>query len=399
MSASGVEAAAAVTELFTAAYGRPPSGIWSAPGRVNLIGEHTDYNLGFVFPLAINRRARVAVSPRGDGLLRMATSGTGEPAEIRTVDLAPGRLEGWSRYVAGVHWAFGLRGIEVPGMDVLLDSDVPVGAGLSSSAAIECAVALAVNELSGAQLPPEELVLLCQQAENDFAGAPTGILDQSASLLCAAGHGLFLDCRSRESRLVPLDFAAEDMVALVIDTKVSHAHDSGGYADRRRDCERAAEALGVGSLREIGLPELVLAAGQLDHQAYRRARHVVSENARVESVVGHLETGKPIAKLGPVLASSHESLRDDFEVSCPELDLAVEAAMAAGAAGARMTGGGFGGSALALVRAAHAERVERAVIRAFANAGFAPPEVFAVAPGAGAHRDSGNPDPLQPGRS
>lgn len=379
--------ARSVEDAFAAIYGAPPSGVWSAPGRVNLIGEHTDYNLGLVFPLAIDRRARVAAAPRSDGRLRLATTGNGQPADIRIEDLAPGKLAGWSRYAAGVHWAFGLRGTAVPGMDILLDSDVPVGAGLSSSAAVECAVALAVNELSGAQLPPEELVLLCQQAENDFAGAPTGILDQSASLLCTAGHGLFLDCRSREGRLVPLNFAAEGMLLLVIDTKVSHAHGSGGYADRRRDCERAAEQLGLESLREIGLPDLVLAAGQLDHQAYRRARHVVSENARVQSVVGHLENGKPVAKLGPVLASSHESLRDDFEVSCPELDLAVEASLAAGAAGARMTGGGFGGSAIALVRVADAERVERAVVKAFGNAGYAAPEVFAVAPGSGAARD------------
>ncbi|MBD8043800.1 galactokinase [Arthrobacter sp. Sa2BUA2] len=382
------EPAGDIEDAFAAMYGVPPSGVWSAPGRVNLIGEHTDYNQGFVFPLAIDRRARVAAAPRSDGRLRMATTGNGQPAEIRIEDLAPGKLDGWSRYAAGVHWAFGLRGVEVPGMDLLLDSDVPVGAGLSSSAAVECAVALAVNELAGAQLPPEDLVLLCQQAENDFAGAPTGILDQSASLLCSAGHGLFLDCRSRESRLVPLNFAAEGMQLLVIDTKVSHAHDSGGYADRRRDCERAAEQLGVESLRGIGLPELVLAARQLDRNAYRRARHVVSENARVQSVVGHLESGKPVAKLGPVLASSHESLRDDFDVSCPELDLAVEASMATGAAGARMTGGGFGGSAIALVRAADAGRLENAVVRAFANAGFAPPGVFAVTPGAGAQRDT-----------
>lgn len=379
--------AAATASRFAAAYGRTPEGVWSAPGRVNLIGEHTDYNLGFVFPFAIDRRARVAAAPRADGLLRMATTGDGETAEIAVAGLAPGKLQGWSRYLAGVHWAFGLRGIPVPGMDILLDSDVPAGAGLSSSAAIECAAALAVNELSGAGLPPEDLVLLCQQAENDFAGAPTGILDQSASLLSAAGHGLFLDCASRKSRLVPLDLPAQSLSLLVIDTKVSHAHDSGGYAQRRQDCERAAAALGLDSLRDIDLPELVLAAERLDHQAYRRARHVVSENARVLSVVGHLEAGKPAGRLGPVLASSHESLRDDFEVSCPELDLAVEASMAAGAAGARMTGGGFGGSAIALVRQSDAERVQDAVFRAFRRAGFLRPGIFAVEPGAGAHRE------------
>lgn len=373
---------------FRDLYGQEPTGIWSAPGRVNLIGEHTDYNQGFVLPLAIDRRARIAAAPRPDGLLRLATTAAGEPAEIQVADLAPGRLSGWSRYVAGVHWAYGLRGVPVPGMDLLLDSDVPVGAGLSSSAAVECAAALAVGALSGAELPLQDLVLLCQQAENEFAGAPTGILDQSASLLCAAGHGLFLDCRTRESRLVPLDLAGADMSLLVIDTKVSHAHDSGGYAERRRDCERAAAALGVESLRDVTLPDLVLAAPQLERHAYRRARHVVSENDRVLTAAAHLDSGRPIRALGPVLASSHESLRDDFEVSSPELDLAVETAMAAGAAGARMTGGGFGGSAIALVSRADAEQVGAAVRRSFERAGYAAPDVFAVEPGAGARRES-----------
>ena len=372
---------------FAEHYGRPPEGIWSAPGRVNLIGEHTDYNQGYVLPLAIDRRARVAAALRPGGVLRMATTAGGEPAEVRVEDLRPGVLAGWSRYAAGVPWAFGLRGATVPGMDILIDSDVPVGAGLSSSAAVECAVALAVNDLAGAGFSRADLVLLCQRAENDFAGAPTGILDQSASLLAAPGHALFLDCRSREHRLVPLDLAGEGMVLLVIDTKVSHAHDSGGYADRRRDCERAAEQLGLGSLREVELPDLVLEAEKLDHRAYRRARHVVSENARVLSVTGHLESGRPVARLGPVLGSSHESLRDDFEVSCPELDLAVEASMAAGAAGARMTGGGFGGSAIALVRQAEAGKTGDAVRRAFRAAGFGEPDIFPVEPGAAAQRE------------
>ncbi|MER1995183.1 MAG: galactokinase [Arthrobacter sp.] len=377
-----------IQALFGELYGYQPAGVWSAPGRVNLIGEHTDYNQGFVFPLAIDRRARIAAAPRTDGLLRLATTAQGEAAEITVSGLAPGRLEGWSRYVAGVHWAFGLRGIQVPGMDILLDSDVPLGAGLSSSAAVECAAALAVQELSGSSLPVRELVLLCQQAENEFAGAPTGILDQSASLLAEAGHGVFLDCGTGESRLVPLDPAREDLALLVIDTKVSHAHDSGGYAERRQDCERAAELLGVQSLRQLTLPDLVLAAPGLDRRAYQRARHVVSENARVLTAVAHLEAGRPLRALGPVLASSHESLRDDFEASCPELDLAVETATAAGAAGARMTGGGFGGSAAALVSRMEAEPVAAAVARAFTRAGYTAPDVFAVEPGPGAHRDA-----------
>ncbi|MFZ3454127.1 galactokinase [Arthrobacter sp. 7Tela_A1] len=377
----------ATAERFREVYGRAPAGLFSAPGRVNVIGEHTDYNLGYVLPAAINRRARIAVVPREDGVLRMATTGVGDRAQSSVAELAPGALQGWSRYVAGVHWAFGLRGIPVPGMDILLDSDVPAGAGLSSSAAIECAVALAANELSGAGLPAEDLVLLCQQAENDFAGAPTGILDQSASLLSTSGHALFLDCRTRESRPVRLDLAGEGLALLVIDTKVSHAHDSSGYADRRADCQRAAETLGLGSLREISLPELVLAAPSLDVLAYRRARHVVSENARVLSVVEHLDSGRPAAGLGPWLAASHESLRDDFEVSCPELDLAVEAATAAGAAGARMTGGGFGGSAIALVPASDAARIGSEVCRAFVRAGFHVPDVFEVVPEDGARRE------------
>ncbi|WP_312180146.1 galactokinase [Arthrobacter sp.] len=380
--------ASAAAAAFQDHYGRPPEGIWSAPGRVNLMGEHTDYNQGYVLPLAINRRARVAAALRPGGLLRMATTAGGAPAEVRVEDLRPGVLEGWSRYAAGVPWAFGLRGAEVPGMDILLDSDVPVGAGLSSSAAVECAVALALNDLADTGFSRDDMVLLCQQAENEFAGAPTGILDQSASLLAAEGQALFLDCRTRASRLVPLNLAEAGLVLLVIDTRVSHAHDSGGYAQRRLDCERAAGSLGLESLRDIDLSGLVLAAGTLETTQYRRARHVVSENARVLAVVEHLETGRPPARLGPLLDAGHESLRDDFEVSCPELDLAVDAAKAAGALGARMTGGGFGGSAIALVRRDDAGRVGAAVTRAFSRSGYTAPDLFPVEPGPAAARDA-----------
>ncbi|MDN5904494.1 MAG: galactokinase, partial [Micrococcaceae bacterium] len=348
----GEKDAASLEQLsagFATLFGGRPDGIWAAPGRVNLMGEHTDYNEGFVLPFALRNSARVAVAlrPSGPARLRVASlqgadpAGTGQTAlagEIAEVDLdrlEPADVVPWARYLAGVIWALQQRGHHVPGVDVLLDSDVPSGAGLSSSAAIECAVALALDELLDAGIDREELVLVCQQAENDFVGAPTGILDQSASLLGTAGHALFLDCRSRLSRQVPLDLAAESLVLLVIDTKVVHAHESGGYKDLVAACARGAAGLGVPALRDVGLERLVEAAEVLDAATFARVRHIVTENQRVLDTVAALETGGP-RTIGPFLDASHASMRDDFGISCVELDAAVEAAQQAGAFGARM---------------------------------------------------------------
>src|SRR5581483_11736740 len=392
--------AAAAAAAFTELAGRPPEGVWRAPGRVNLIGEHTDYNDGFVLPVAIDRSVVVAAGRRDDDGLRCWSTREGpgaagaSPPVHRPGDIGPGRSTGWRAYVEGVAWALRRRGARVPGLDVVVHGDLPVGAGLSSSAALEAAAALAFTDLAdgtdragGHGVDRATLARIGQQAENDVVGMPCGIMDQMAVLLGRAGHALFLDTRTLTSELVPFDPAALGLTLLVIDTKVKHALVGSPYAERRQACERAAAALGLRALRDATLADLEAAAGdgRLDEVTFRRARHVVTENQRVLDVVAALRAGD-LGPLGPALAGSHRSLRDDYEVSCPELDAAVEAATSAGAVAARMTGGGFGGSALALVPVHRAHTVGRAVSDAFAVAGFGPPSVFAVAVSDGAAR-------------
>lgn len=383
-----------MTRLFRELVGRDPDGVWSAPGRANLIGEHTDYNDGFVLPFAIDRRTTAAVGIRTDGLVRVASAFA--PAEVVEVpiDVLAGdasfaaTVPGWARYPLGVVWALG-RDIALPadGLDLVLDSDVPVGAGLSSSAAIECAVAVALDELWDLGLDRARLVRIGQRAENEVVGAPTGILDQSASLLARADSAVFLDCRTEQSELIPLALAAEGLSILVVDTRVSHHHGTGGYRERREACERGAAAMGVPALRDLGVDDLPRARELLDDVTFRRVRHVVTEDARVLATVGALRAEGPRA-IGALLDASHASMRDDFEISVPELDTAVEAAREAGALGARMTGGGFGGSAIALVETPVLDDVEDAVREAFATRGFAAPDLFAVRPSDGARRDA-----------
>ncbi|MGJ3189750.1 galactokinase [Paenarthrobacter sp. FR1] len=374
--------AARFQETFDAA----PDGVWQAPGRVNLIGEHTDYNEGFVLPFAIDKTAKVALRVRDDYAVRMlSTFGGHGLVETDLEGLEPGSGEGWSRYPLGVAWALKERGIDVPGFDLLLDSDVPSGAGLSSSHAIECAVISALNDLTGAGFAAEDLVLATQRAENVFVGAPTGIMDQSASLRGAKGHAVFLDCRDQHVELVPFDAEASGLVLLVIDTKVSHSHADGGYASRRASCELGAEILGVKALRDVGIEVLEEASGLLDETTLRRVRHVVTENDRVLQTVELLSSNGP-ASIGALLDASHVSMRDDFEISCAELDLAVDTSRANGAIGARMTGGGFGGSAIALTPVGQEQQVRDAVVRSFAEAGFTTPDIFTVTPAAGALR-------------
>lgn len=372
--------------LLSREFGAAPAGIWQAPGRVNLIGEHTDYNEGFVLPFAIDRTARVAVGVRTDRTIRLLST-YGDQGVVRTsLDaLKPGSAKGWTKYPLGVMWALRERGIDVPGIDLLLDSNVPLGAGLSSSHAIECAVITALNDLAGAGLTAEDMVLATQRAENDFVGAPTGIMDQSASLRGASGHAVFLDCRDQNASLVPFETDPAGLVLLVIDTKVSHSHADGGYASRRASCELGAQVMGVPALRDVQVGDLEEASGLLDEVTFRRVRHVVTENDRVLQTVDRLAAEGPAA-IGPLLDASHASMRDDFEISCPELDLAVDTSRAAGAIGARMTGGGFGGAAIALTPAAAEDEVRAAVVRAFAEAGYAAPDIFTVSPAAGAMR-------------
>ncbi|CAI3794644.1 galactokinase [Pseudarthrobacter sp. MM222] len=371
---------------FRSVFGTDPDGVWQAPGRVNLIGEHTDYNEGFVLPFAIDRTARVAVRLRPDSTIRlMSTFGNQGLTTADAGSLSRAAARGWTKYPLGVLWALQQRGLAVPGLDLLLASDVPRGAGLSSSHAIECAVVTAMNELAGGGLGVEDMVLVTQRAENDFVGAPTGIMDQSASLRGSSDHAVFLDCRDQSVELVPFDAEQAGLELLVIDTKVSHSHATGGYAARRVSCELGAEVLGVASLRSLSLGDLDEALGLLDEETFRRVRHVVTENDRVLQTVEALRSAGPRA-IGPLLDASHGSMRDDFEISCPELDLAVEAARSAGALGARMTGGGFGGSAIALTPQGAARGVRDAVGRSFAAAGYAAPDIFSVRPAAGAMR-------------
>ena len=380
--------AAGLAGRFEREFGHAPDGVWQAPGRVNLIGEHTDYNEGFVLPFAIDKTARVAIAVRPDSTVRLLSTYGDQgvfSTDLGTLD--PAAAKGWTKYPLGVIWALQQRGITVPGLDLLLDSSVPLGAGLSSSHAIECAVVSALNELTGAGLEPEAMVLATQQAENDFVGAPTGIMDQSASLRGAKGHAVFLDCRDQSVRLVPFEAEPAGLVMLVIDTKVSHSHADGGYASRRAACELGAEILGVKALRDVEISDLGEASGLLDEETFRRVRHVVTENDRVIRTVDLLASKGP-GSIGALLDASHASMRDDFEISCPELDLAVDTSRANGAIGARMTGGGFGGSAIALTPAAAEQQVRTAVERAFAEAGFTAPDIFTVTPAAGAMRIS-----------
>jgi len=377
-----------VAQGFQEIYGSAPLGIWSAPGRANLIGEHTDYNEGFVLPFAINRRTVVALGPREDGIVRVASAFADEVAEISLADLSPERLREWSAYPLGVAWALGQFGADlgaVPGVDLYIESTVPVGAGLSSSAAIESAVAVALNEVWQLGLSRETLARVGQLAENKAVGAPTGIMDQSASLLGRHDHAVFLDCRSLESELVELGFADAGLELLVIDTGVSHDHSTGGYASRRASCELGARLMGVPSLRDLTTADLARARDVLDDETFRRVRHVITENQRVIDTVTALRTEGPLA-IGDLLDDSHISMRDDFEISVPELDLAVETAQANGAIGARMTGGGFGGAAIALVPSEGISRIQVAIDGAFAEHGFSQPTTFTVTASDGAGR-------------
>ncbi|MGY1780428.1 galactokinase [Geodermatophilus sp. SYSU D01036] len=377
------EAAARAVAAFTERFGAPPEGVWAAPGRVNVIGEHTDYNGGHVLPVALPHTTRAAVARRDDGrLVLVSAQHPGADADVAVADLEPGTPGGWAGYPAGV--VHQLREAVPGGLSLLVDGDVPAGAGLSSSAALECAVAVALRDLLGLDLGPDELVDVARRAENDFVGAPTGILDQSASVLCTAGHALYLDTRDRGSEQVPLDLEAAGLALLVVDSGTTHSHADGGYGDRRRECEEAARRLGVGLLCEVpGVDALAALDDSTGRGALllRRARHVVTEDARVEEVVGLLRAGGDPREVGPVLTAGHASLRDDFEVSVPELDAIVETALAAGAHGARMVGGGFGGSAVALVDAAAVDDVAAAVTgRAGAT------RSYVVVPSAGARR-------------
>ncbi|MFD6968282.1 galactokinase [Streptomyces sp. NPDC059949] len=376
-----------VADTFRRLFGAAPDGLWAAPGRVNLIGEHTDYNDGFALPIALPQTTLLAARGRTDGRLRLhSAQGDGRITDLAVAALAPGAVTGWAAYPAGVVWALAEAGHPVGGADLHFDSTVPTGAGLSSSAALECAVAVAYDELYGLRLPGPELARTAQRAENGFAGVPCGIMDQMASVCCTAGAALHLDARTPEDhRQVPFDLRGQGLRLLVIDTKVTHDLGDGAYAALRAGCERAAALLGLTALRDLSAGELPRSLDALPTELVPLVRHVVSENDRVTEAVSRLREGNAAA-LGPILTRGHASLRDDYRVSCPETDLAVAAAVDAGALGARMTGGGFGGSVIALVEAGRESAVGGAVTAAFGAAGHRLPRILTVTPAAGARR-------------
>jgi galactokinase len=372
--------------------GTPPAGVWAAPGRVNVIGEHTDYNDGFAAPMAIDRYTAVAAAPRSDGLLRMISAVgayRGRVTEVPLDALSPHPARAWTSYPAGVAWTLLAAGVldrgSFGGADLAFTSTVPVGAGLSSSAALECATGLALAGLAVADLPPALLAQLAQRAENSYVGVPCGPLDQLAATFGVAGAVLFIDTRTRAVTPYPFDLPAAGLTLLVIDTRVHHDHADSGYADRRAACERAARELGVPALRDLTPDDLPRAARQLDDKTARRVRHVVTEDERVLEFVALLSAGDlsgvRLEEAGKLLTASHISLRDDFEVSSAELDAVVDAALRAGAYGARMTGGGFGGSAIALTSLDRAAAVSAAVQEALPTA-----SIFPAIPSRGAHQ-------------
>ncbi|WP_308209739.1 galactokinase [Actinomadura madurae] len=366
---------------------RAPEGAWHAPGRVNLIGEHTDYNDGFVLPFAMSLGVSVAAARRDDGMVEVRSR---QAATAVTAPVAGGPVvsenwppeRAWAAYPVGV--ARVLREHGTGGASLLIDSDLPQGAGLSSSAALECATALALCDLHGVRIDRPALARLAQRAENEQVGVPCGLMDQSASLLCTAGHALMLDCRSELSSQVPFDPAASDMTLLVVDTRASHALSEGDYGRRRTECEEAASLLGVDALRDV--KDLATALGTLpDPVLRRRVQHVVTENHRVEATVGLLHAGA-LPELGAMLNASHLSLRDQFEISWPEADTAVDAALRAGARGGRMVGGGFGGSIIVLAPASRAAAVRDAITAAYEKRSWTPPAFLEATPSAGARR-------------
>ncbi len=378
-----MEAVEKLTTCYRKLAGSDPEGIWFAPGRVNLIGEHTDYNDGFVLPFALEQRALIAAGHRDDGLIVMHAADLSETMEVSLSALAPGQGS-WAAYLAGVLWVLREAGHQVGAITLALTSDVPLGAGLSSSAAIECAVMAAMCDLFSLSIAPMERAQLAQRAENVYVGAPTGLLDQAASTLCRNGHGLFLDCRTLETTDVPLPLHDQGFEILVLDTHSPHSHIDGEYGERRATCEQAAKILGVRALRDV--TDLDAALSRLpDTQMRRRVRHVVSENERTHAALDLARKGL-LSELPRLLNESHISMREDYEITVPTVDLAVETALTHGAFGARMTGGGFGGCIIAWCSTGQANRIGSAIHEAFEKAGFQKPSWFTATPSGGAGR-------------
>ena len=367
---------------FTALFGQAPEIISEAPGRVNLIGEHVDYCDGFVMPFAISDRTYAAIKRRSDRKIRIASAQRpGEVIETSLDQITPDKAGDWERYILGVIWAFGDR--ITTGLDILVDGRVALGAGLSSSAALECSIAIALNQLFAAELSLPDLARLAQRSENDYVGMPCGIMDQSVSLMAQAGSALLLDCRDLSTEQIPFDLASSGLELLIIDTRAHHALVDGGYAERRASCESAATKLGIKALRDCSIPQLESSRSKLTELEYMRAEHVVNDIARVHQCVEHLKLAD-FKSVGEILTQSHASLRDLFEISCPELDLAVATALSNKSLGGRMIGGGFGGSAIALFKVADIVQAKVVIAAAFKVAGFTEPRFFTSLPSSGA---------------
>ena len=369
-----------ISHEFHSLYGHLPEVVSEAPGRVNLIGEHIDYSEGFVLPFAIANRTHAAISRSSDGLVRISShQRRNNIFSISISDVKPGSKGDWEKYVLGVIWSLGVT----EGLNILVDGDVPAGAGLSSSAALECAVAVGLNALLGLGLSDKELARATQRAENDYVGMPCGIMDQSVSIMGQAGSALLLDCRDLSTESIPFSVADAGLELLIIDTQAHHALIDGGYAERRASCESAAAKLGVNSMRDLTMEQLLIGKDKLSEVEFIRARHAVTEISRVLATVEALK-GEDFEKVGALINQSHNSLRDDYTVSCPELDVAVVAARNAGALGSRMIGGGFGGSAIALLRVEDLDTARTAIAEAFTEQGFKKPRFFTSLPSAGA---------------
>jgi galactokinase len=402
--------------------------VWFAPGRANLMGEHTDYNEGFVLPFALAQGVTATATPRADGLLVLRSRQKPDnPVTVALDNLAPGLVTGWAAYPAGVAWALRAAGFDIVGASIDIDSNLPVGAGVSSSAALECSVALALCSLSGRPVPREQLALIAKRAENEFVGAPTGIIDQSAALLCREGHAMLLDCGTLARTQVPFRPSAAGAVALIVDTRVTHALVSGEYAARRAECEEAARLLGVPALGLLagggagggeggadrgqggagrgeggaGRGEASAVEALADPVLRRRARHVITDSARARAIASALQRGggtggggtgggghsrDTFRYVGALLTEGHASLRDDFEVSWPQADAAVDVAIGSGAYGAKMIGGGFGGSVLALIPGEREATVRSLLSETFAARGWAAPEFLDAVPSPAARR-------------
>jgi galactokinase len=369
-----------IKKEFLETFGYSPDVIAAAPGRVNLIGEHIDYSDGFVLPFAISDRTYSAIGIRGDRKVRIISMQRNNKIIETSLDqIRPGLPGDWERYPFGVIWSLGLES----GIDIMIDGQVPLGAGLSSSAALECSVATALNQLFSLGHSLEDLARLTQLAENEYVGVPCGIMDQSVSLMARSGYALLLDCRDLTTRNIEFDLAVSDLELLIIDTQAHHALTDGGYAERRSACDSVLAKLDINSLRDLSLDQLESSRNLLTNIEFIRARHAVTETKRVIDAVNSLQD-RDFISLGGLLNESHKSLRDDYEVSCPELNCAVESALSAGALGARMVGGGFGGSAIALISAAQTNQTISAVEKTFAENNFLAPRFFTSLPSQGA---------------